>query len=67
MQYSYNHKTKAKMKAKGKVNTDNYPVMIGANSRHANRDFEGWIDELGIMKRALTHEEIKEMYDIGKP
>ena len=56
-----------KMKAKGKVNTDNYPVMIGANSRHANRDFEGWIDELGIMKRALTHEEIKEMYDIGKP
>lgn len=57
----------ASLPASGKVNGDDYPVNIGANSRHKNRDFEGWIDELGIMKRALSEEEIKEMYRIGKP
>ena len=56
----------AQLPASGKVNGDDYPVNIGANSRHKNRDFEGWIDELGIMKRALSEEEIKEMYHIGK-
>lgn len=57
----------AELAASGKVNGDDYPVNIGANSRHKNRDFEGWIDELGILKRALSEEEIKEMYLIGKP
>ena len=57
----------AELPATGKVNGDDYPVNIGANSRHKNRDFEGWIDELGILKRALSQEEIQEMYLIGKP
>ena len=57
----------AELPASGKVNGDDYPVNIGANSRHKNRDFEGWIDELGILKRALSEEEIQEMYLIGKP
>ncbi|MCM8539049.1 MAG: FecR domain-containing protein [Lentisphaeraceae bacterium] len=60
-------KLDASLPASGRVNGDDYPVNIGANSRHKNRDFEGWIDELGILKRALSEEEIKEMYHIGKP
>lgn len=57
----------ASLPATGKINGDDYPVNIGANSRHKNRDFEGWIDELGILKRAMSESEIKEMYEIGKP
>ena len=57
----------AELPASGQVNGDDYPVNIGANSRHKNRDFEGWIDELGILKRALSQDEIREMYLIGKP
>ncbi|MCM8530466.1 MAG: FecR domain-containing protein [Lentisphaeraceae bacterium] len=53
--------------AHGSIKQDNYPVNIGANSRHKGRDFEGWIDEVGILKRAMTAEEIYEMYEIGKP
>ena len=56
-----------KMEAKGLINQDDYPVNIGANAQRKKRDFEGWIDELGILKRALSPSEVKEMWLMGKP
>ena len=55
------------MKATGFINQDDYPVNIGANAQKKERDFEGWIDELGILKRALTADEVNEMWIMGKP
>jgi hypothetical protein len=53
--------------ATGEIRTDDYPVNIGANARHQGRDFEGWIDELGILKRSMSAAEVKELYDAGRP
>lgn len=55
------------MEATGLINQDDYPVNIGANAQKKERDFEGWIDELGILKRALSASEVQEMWEIGKP
>ena len=55
------------LKASGKIKINESDVMIGANVQRPNRDFEGWIDELGIMKRALSAEEVLQMYEAGKP
>ncbi|MDD7987309.1 FecR domain-containing protein [Lentisphaera marina] len=54
---------------KGQIKvTPNKRVDIGTNNdRSHHRDFEGWMDEVGIFKRALSTAEVQEMYDIGKP
>ena len=53
----------------GQLNvTPNKRVDIGTNNDRSHyRDFEGWMDEVGIFKRALSASEIREMYEIGKP
>ncbi|MCM8537068.1 MAG: FecR domain-containing protein [Lentisphaeraceae bacterium] len=55
------------IKAEGEVLVNDLRVLIGNNSQLPNRNFKGWIDELGIMKRAMSHQEIQVLYDAGKP
>ena len=53
---------------KGSLNvTPETRVDIGTNNEASHRGFEGWMDEVGIFKRALSEAEIHEMYAIGKP
>ena len=42
-------------------------VEIAANEGISGRHFEGWIDEVGIFRRALSSDEVKEIYELGKP
>jgi len=53
--------------ASGFVKPNRHRVEIGANQGAAGRDFEGWIDEAGLLRRAMSAEEVLEMYEAGKP
>ncbi|MCM8541790.1 MAG: FecR domain-containing protein [Lentisphaeraceae bacterium] len=53
--------------ASGKLNTNDFNVSIGFNSAYNERYFNGWIDELGIFKRALSQTEIQQIYKSGTP
>jgi hypothetical protein len=56
------HQVKGQIKV-----TPNKRVDIGTNNDKHHRDFEGWMDEVGIFKRALSAAEVQVMYQIGKP
>ena len=43
------------------------PVCLGANSAIAGREFQGEIDEVAIFQRALSAQEVANMYEAGKP
>jgi hypothetical protein len=53
--------------AQGLIHDTVHRVEIGSNSERRTRNFEGWIDEIAIFKRALSHEEIQKIYINGKP
>ncbi len=42
-------------------------LEIGANRQHPHPNANCWIDEVGILDRALCAEEIKILWDAGKP
>ncbi|MCM8533008.1 MAG: FecR domain-containing protein [Lentisphaeraceae bacterium] len=62
-----NNQLELSLDASGDVQMNDLRVLIGNNSQLPNRNFEGWIDELGIYKRALSLEEVKALYESGKP
>ncbi len=43
------------------------PVWIGQSSMISDREFDGLIDEVAILARTLSEQEIKAMYDAGNP
>jgi MSHA biogenesis protein MshQ len=43
------------------------PVWIGANSQVAERAFYGFIDEVAMFGRALSTDEVAEMFEAGRP
>jgi len=48
------------------IDTNNNPFIIGArNSTYRSRDFNGSIDEVGIWNRALTQDEVTQLYNYG--
>ena len=53
--------------AQGKIGSNSLNVSIGSNSAYSNRHLNGWIDELGIFKRALSEKEILQIYKSGTP
>ncbi|MCM8527170.1 MAG: FecR domain-containing protein [Lentisphaeraceae bacterium] len=55
------------IQAAGKINSNDFNVSIGMNSGYSNRNFHGWIDEIGVFKRALSAEEILQIYNSGAP
>lgn len=71
-----NHYVNAKLLSKEKLRRDD-KVKIGlasvgnwmnsAGEQIGKRNLNGKIDELMVLDRALNHEEIKEMYEIGRP
>ena len=53
--------------ASGKIQLNNYSFFLGANQERPMRDFEGVIDEMGVLNRALSEKEIQEMFIKGNP
>ncbi len=56
-------------KAQGNINSDTSPVWIGANAgvdEGLNREWNGYIDDVRVYNRALTSDEIRELYDATK-
>ena len=60
-------KLEASEDATGKIALNYASVSIGTNSVYNDRFFNGWIDELGIFKRALNKDEIQKLFRQGKP
>jgi hypothetical protein len=60
-------KLEASGAATGKININKYRVEFGANQQRVGRDFIGWIDEGGVLSRALSATEVKDMYAMGNP
>ena len=50
----------------GSIDTNDQPVVIGA-SRNDREFFDGLIGEVAIYNRALTKDEVKQHYRMGKP
>ena len=60
-------KLESQEKATGKISTNSSSVTIGQNGQYSDRFFNGWLDELGVFKRALSKEEIEKLFEQGKP
>lgn len=56
-----------KVAASGTVKINNAMVLIGSNISYDDRFFNGWIDEIGVYKKALNPIEIRKMYERGEP
>ena len=50
----------------GKINHNSMNAAIGTNLKYNDRFFQGWIDEAGILKRALSAKEVEYMFEQGK-
>ena len=48
----------------GPIQANGSPVIIG-NFPGGNEDFQGWIDEVGLWKRALSSAEVGTLYNAG--
>ncbi|MCM8533675.1 MAG: FecR domain-containing protein [Lentisphaeraceae bacterium] len=57
----------SQIETKGKIRSSTLNVHIGQNSAYNSRNLNGWIDEVGIFKRALTQKEIQAIYTNGAP
>jgi hypothetical protein len=51
----------------GRVRGTDHPVSLGANSGRPGLEFQGWIDEVAIMARALSAEEAATIFNAGNP
>ena len=49
------------------ISKSEHPLTLGANPAAADREFHGKIDEVAILSRVLSEQEIREMYKVGKP
>lgn len=65
-------------KASGRIGSNNYAVLIGANARvgervfrpeerTGGREWDGWIDDVRIYSYALSLEEVKMLYEGEEP
>jgi hypothetical protein len=43
------------------------PVLLGQSSSFADREFEGLIDEVAILARAISAKEVATMFNVGTP
>jgi hypothetical protein len=51
------------MAAKGKIATNDFPVMIGENAQLRGREWDGLIDDVRIYNYALSEDEVAELYN----
>jgi hypothetical protein len=49
----------------GPIRDSSYPVVIGANAQQANRNWNGWIDEVVFWNRAIDASLVNTMYNRG--
>jgi hypothetical protein len=62
----YNATEKAKITGlSGSLTTSTNSMMIGNSPDASNKGFTGYIDEVGIWSRALTDDEIEQLYNNG--
>ena len=47
------------------LNTANTPLVIGQQASVSTGSFSGWFDEFGVWSRALTSDEISQLYNSG--
>jgi hypothetical protein len=50
----------------GYINTDSFPVWIGANAQRPGREWNGLIDDVRIYDFALTEQEVRDLYESTK-
>jgi hypothetical protein len=53
----------ASVAASGKINLNDYPVLIGENAQMPGRFWNGLIDDVRVYNYALSRDEIKSLYD----
>ncbi len=49
------------------IHKNSDPVCIGSMSIFPDREFSGWIDEVAILSRVLTADEVKAAFEAGNP
>ena len=49
------------------VVSDGHPIQIGGNAQNPERLFKGQICEAGLLERALTQEEIRDLFESTRP
>ncbi len=49
------------------IHKNSDPVCLGSMSIFPDREFSGWIDEVAILSRALTADEVKAAFEAGNP
>jgi ferric-dicitrate binding protein FerR (iron transport regulator) len=63
-----NGKFMSKYRVTGTKSPFHEPLMIGGNfEKQPVRPFQGWVDEVAVLRRVMTPEEIAEAYEAGKP